>query len=1088
MKIGNLLRPFLIASSLLCSSISVATELLREPSIQGDTLVFSYANDIWKVALSGGDPIRLTSFQGRETGPIVSPDGKWVTFSGEYEGNSDVYKVSIDGGEVTRLTYHPANDQAVSWSNDGQSILFSSSRGSAPRNWSRLFTIALDGGNPVELPMRRAIHGDFSDSGNEVVYRRSGFWDKGWRNYRGGQNQALRIIDLSNLEEYDLPFANDFEIEPIWQGDDIFYLSNRSKVTNVFKYSVTTQQVTQVTQSNDFDVMGFAIDGNNLVYEYHGGLYLQVGSGSPQKLDINVKGDFYWARDKMIDASKTVTDYHLSPTAKRAVFSARGDIYTVPAEHGSVRNLTNSSDSRQESPTWSPDGQSIAWFSDDSGEYRLTIADQFGKIKQQIQLAESGFYNELSWSPDNRRLIFSDSRQQLWIANTENASTRIIDQNTLTHPEWSMMASWAPDSKWVAYVNQNSNMIRQLWLYSVEQRKTFLVTDGIAEVRSPTWDKNGQRLYFLASTNYGPNAAWLDMSTISFDPTYQLYYLLLDDQHDSPLLPKTDEEMASGSDDESKSKTEDSDEEKGSQDDSVIVSIKFDGLTDRIMPVSKENGHFSRLQAGMSGKLFYLSRYNNASGSSKTDLVRFDMESRKSEVIAKDLQDFKLANNGETLLARMPNAWKLIDTESGSGKSDKTLSMKLQKRVNFAQEWQQIFREAWRYQRDYLYVDNFHGADWDAVYTAYQPLVADVKHPADLTYLLDNIGAEVSVGHSYTSTGELPTAGKTQVGLLGADLVIDSKGVRFEKILTGNSYFPAQNQMAPLAQVAHQITNSDYLLSVNGVDIDTNKNIYAYFDGTLGSLTRIKVGDPGNPNSARIYNVLPIQNDTSLRRNDWIERNRQYVTEKSNGKLAYVWIPNTADDGYHTFNRYFYSQSDRQGVILDERFNHGGYIADYVIDVLRRELNGFFNNPFNKESPMTSPGAGIWGSQVMLINEVSGSGGDMLPYMFRYYGLGKLVGKRTWGGLVGIWGVPPLIDGGYITAPRSGFYDINGQWKVENEGVEPDINVEQWTKNTVKGEDPQLDRAIAEALKGLQNYQSPIKAQPEPPLRVPNPN
>lgn len=1076
-----------ILSLVLVANSSLATDLLREPSLKDNTLVFAYANDIWKTDLNGGDAVRLTSFQGRETAPKISPDGNWVAFTGQYEGNSDVYVVSINGGDARRLTYHPTADTAVGWAPQGLSILFSSNRGNAPRSWARLFTVSLDGGNPQMLPMSRANNGSFSDDGNELVFRRAGFWDRGWRNYRGGQNQALRVINLDSNDEYDLPFDNDFEIAPVWQGSDIYYLSNRSKVTNVFKYSTNTKEVSQITQSSDFDVMGFAIDGGNLVYEYHGGLYLKRGEGAPEKLNINIRGDFYWARDSFVDASKTITGFHLSPTAKRAVFSARGDIFTVPAEHGSVRNLTDSSASRQESPAWSVDGKSIAWFSDDSGEYHLVIADQYGENTRQIDLAGTGFYGELKWSPDGKRLIFSDNLQQLWVANVENGSTRIIDQNTITHPEWSMMASWAPDSQWVAYVNQSANMVRQLYFYSVEQRETFLITDGIAEIRSPVWDENGERLYFLASTNYGPKAAWLDMSTISYDPTYQAYYMLLDDAHDSPLLHRSDEEPSDEESEEADDAESASKDESKEPDTTIKVSINFSGLSERILPLSQDSGHFNHLKTGKSGAIYYLTRYNDHTGASKTDLKRFDMQEREAKVIVKDIQDYTLAADGNSLLARLKQGWKVINAVSGSGKEDKSLKMNLKKRVNYQQEWQQIFREAWRYQRDYLYVDNFHGADWDAVYNAYKPLVNSVRHPADLTYLLDNIGAEVSIGHSYTGAGEQPKAGDTAVGLLGVDFAINESGVRIAKVYTGDNYFPRQNDAAPLAKLAHKISTDDYLLAVNGESIDPARNVYEYFNGTLGNLTQIRVGKPDDKGNAKIFNVMPIRDDTNLRRNDWVETNRKYVNEKSNGKLAYVWIPNTAEDGYHTFNRYFYSQSDKQGVVLDERFNHGGFIADYVIDVLRRELNGFFNNPFDQSAPMTSPGSGIWGTQVMLINEVSGSGGDMLPYMFRYYDLGKLIGKRTWGGLVGIWGVPPLIDGGGITAPRSGFYDINGEWKVENEGVAPDIDVEQWTKETAKGNDPQLDRAIAEAMKDLAGYQSPIKPQPVPPVRVPNP-
>jgi tricorn protease len=1059
-----------------------ATQLLREPTLKNDLLVFTYANDIWKVSLKGGDATRVTSFQGQEFSPKISPDGNWIAFTGNYNGNNDVYLVNSQGGEVKRLTYHPSNDQAVSWSPDSKNILFNSRRNNAPRSWQRLYTININGGNPVLLPMNRAFSGSYSQDGKQLVFRRAGFWDKGWRNYRGGQNQALRVITLSNMEEYDLPFDNDFEIEPNWHGDDIYYLSNRSKVTNVFKYSVRSKKVSQVTQSTEFDVMGYTIDGNNLVYEYHGDLYLQSGNSSPKKIAINVQGDFYWARNQYVDATKQLTDFDFSPNAKRAVFAARGDIFTVPVEHGSPRNLTDSSSSRQVSPAWSNDGQSIAWFSDDSGEYRLIIADQRGNISKEIKLAEKGFYNELRWSPDDKRVIYSDNFQQLWIANAENGSTKVIDQNTITHPEPSASASWAPDSKWVAYTKQTNNMFRQLFIYSVEQRKSYTVTEGIAEIRSPVWDKNGERLYFLASTDYGPKAAWLDMSTIAFTPTYRVYYALLATKHESPLLAKSDEEAPTA-------KKKDDTENKGEKEKpkTVSVSIDFKGLTKRVLPLSNESGNFSDLQAGQSGELFYLSNYKNNAGEAQTDLIRYGLEKRELNTIASEVDKYRLSANGKSVLSKSKAGWTAFSSSTGSGKDDKVLKVNLQKLVNYSQEWQQIFREAWRYQRDYLYVDNYHGADWSKVYEAYKPLVASIKHPADLTYLLDNIGAEVSIGHSYTETGDLPEKGKGYVGLLGVDFEIDNQGVRIAKVYNGESYFAKENNQAPLAKVAHKIKAGGYILEVNGKSIDSKQNIYKYFEGTLGQLTSIKVGSSNKDKNANTFNVTPIADETSLRRNNWVEKNRKYVEKQSGGKLAYVWVPNTADDGYHTFNRYFYSQSDKQGVIIDERFNHGGYIANYIIDVLRRELNGFFNNPFAKASPMTSPGAGIWGTQVMLINEVSGSGGDMLPYMFRFYKLGKLIGKRTWGGLVGIWGVPPLIDGGYITAPRSGFYDLQGRWKVENEGVAPDINVEQWTKYTAKGQDPQLDRAIKEALNGLKNYQSPIKEQPMPPIRVPNP-
>lgn len=1064
---------------LMCApALTSATQLLRQPDINGDTLVFAYANDIWKTTTAGGNATRLTSFQGSESGPIISPNGKYIAFTGEYEGNRDVFIVSTEGGEPKRLTYHPGADAAVGWTPDSQQVLFSSARFSAPRNWQQLFTVPVDGGNPIQLPMQRAFDGAFDSSGDNLVFRRAGFWDRGWRNYRGGQNQALRVINVDSLKEYDLPFENDFDVDPQWSSTgDIYFLSNRSKVTNVFKYSPKSKQVRQVTTQDSYDVMGFAVDGERLVYEYLGELYLKDGNAAARKLDISITADFYWARDGYVAAHKHITDFDISPTGKRALFTARGDVYSVPVEHGSPRALTDSSGVREHAAAWSEDGQFIAWFSDRSGEYELIIADQFGMEQTIIPLAGKGFYDELTWSPDSKRLMFTDSSQQLWVANRDNKTTKIIDTNQRVHPEWQMMASWSPDSQYIAYTKQGVNFFRALYLYSVSERKSYQLTDGMAEVTWPAWSDNSEVLYFLGSVDYGPKSPWLDMSSISFSPTYQLYYALLNPQRE-PLFPKRSDE------EEIEDKTDNAKDEK-SETEEEAASVDVTGFAKRIMPVIGKSGHFSHLTGGKEGNLYFLSQHNDNNGDKQTSLMMFNASERETKQLADKVSDFKITADQQSLLVKSGSAYRLISASQGSGKDDKTIKLALSKRVDYRQEWQQVFREAWRYQRDYLYVDNFHGANWDKVYEVYQPLVASVRHPVDLTYLLDTLGGEVSIGHSYTGTGDKPDAGKPHVGLLGVDYVIDKNGVKLNKVYTGEAFVAGANLMAPLGAYAHLIPDNSYLLKINGKAVDSDKNLYAQFEGTLGQIITVTIGQPDDAASEQDFLVKTIRNENELRKQAWVERNRRYVEEKSAGKLAYVWIPDTADGGYNSFNRYYYPQANKPGVIIDERFNHGGYIADYIINVLRRELNGFFNNPFAPAQPLTSPAAGTWGSKVMLINEVSGSGGDMLPYMFNYYGLGKLVGKRTWGGLVGIWGVPPFIDGGMMTAPRSGFYDVDGKWQVENYGVAPDINVEQWTNKTARGEDPQLDKAIEVGLAELKGYKSPIKPQPEAPVRVP---
>jgi len=1065
-----LILPIVFSSNLVLAS---DVKLLREPDLSGDTLVFTYARDIWKTSLGGGEATRITSFQGQEMHPSISPDGQWVAFTGDYEGNQDVYVTAITGGVPKRLTFHPVADSVVGWSSNGKSVLFSSGRSNAPRGQSQLFTISVDGGIPKQLPMNRALDGAFSADGQQMVYRRAELWDAGWRNYRGGQNQPLRLIRFSDLSERDLPWNNSLDLEPQWQGEYIYFLSNRSQVANVYRVSENGGTIEQLTNHDDFDVKGFSIDDDQLVYEYQGGLFHKPLDSDATPISINLNADFPWSRPHWEDVSEKIESANLSPKGKRAVFVARGDVFTVPVEHGDARNLTDSSGSREVAASWSNDGQRIGWFSDASGEYRLIISNQFGKPQKEIQLAESGFYGELQWSPDDQYLVFSDQRQQLWLADLENDSVKVFAEQPVTNFDWGMAPSWSPDSRYIAYAIQSESFFRSLTIYGVQDGKSRKMTEGMADVRFPVWDQSGDKLYFAASTDYGPKASWLDLTSVAFTPSYGIYYLLLNDEVKSPLLPRSDdEELADGEDAAA--------DEEGEDEKSVPeVVIGFDKVHQRMLPLG-ESGRISELKTGKPGELFYLKVLDE-----KTSLYRYSLEDREATLLASDVVQYRVSGDGEQILVQSKKKWQMFSSSEPLGEEAKTLNTALAKLVDNDAEWQQIFREAWRFQRDYFYVANLHGADWSAIYEAYQPLVQYVKHPADMTYLLDNLGAETSIGHSFTADGDLPDIGATKVGLLGADLETTVDGYRFTRIFRGESWYPEEQEKAPLGKLAGRVQEGDYLIAIDGKPLSPNSNIYESLRGTVGKQTVLTVSRDGKTTNANDFTVVPVDSESKLRRNAWVEDNRKRVDEASDGKLAYVWVPNTAEQGFAYFNRYFFAQIRRQGVIVDERFNHGGFIADYIIDVLRREQHGYFNNQMQPDRPMTAPANAIWGPKVMLINEMSGSGGDMLPYMFRFHDIGPLVGKRTWGGLVGIWGVPELVDGGYITAPRSGFYNIDGEWAVENEGVEPDIEVDQWTKDTINGKDAQLEKAIEVALEILESNPRQFKVQPEDPVRVP---
>ncbi len=1073
MSLRHSMGIFLNIAALMAAGTAGAAEvkLLRDPDVAGNTLVFTYARDIWKASVSGGEAVRITSFQGREGNPHLSPDGRWVAFTGEYEGNIDVYVTSIDGGAPRRLTYHPMGDNVVGWSPDGRSVLFASGRNQAPRGWPQLFTVSAEGGMPSPLPMPRARNGSYSEDGTSLVYRRADQWDPGWRNYRGGQNQPLVVVNLETLAERDLPWDNSLDLEPHWQGDSIYYLSNQSEVNNVYRVSADGGRVEAVTEHDDFDVTGFAIDGDTLVYEYRGDLMRQsLTGGDSRPIRISLDADFPWNRPHWEDVSGDIESANLSPTGQRAVFVARGDVFTVPKEHGAVRNLTDSSGSRENNAAWSNDGQRIAWFSDAAGEYNLVIADQYGAEEEVIELAGTGYYSELLWSPDDRYLVFADQAQQLWLADRESGRARVIDNQPIVNVEVRMTPSWSPDSAYLAYARQGDNFYRSLVVYSIEDEEPVALTEGLADLRNPVWDAAGEMLYVAASTNYGPAASWLDLTSVAFTPTFDLYYLPLNSDVASPLLPRSDEEA--GSDD---SSSEEGDDEESE----VTVNVEMNGAASRMLPIG-ESGRISSLMAGKAGEIFFLKQQDD-----KQHLYKYSFEEREATSLASDVAEFRVSADGAELLVRTGSQWRIFSSGGPMGDDAHTLDTSLRKLVDNAAEWRQIFREAWRLQRDFFYVRNLHGADWDAMYEAYEPLVQYVKHAADMTFLLDNLGAETSIGHSYTGNGDLPDAGESHVGLLGADIEASDDGFRFGRIYRGESWFPDDQARAPLGLLGNAVREGDYLLAVNGRSLDAGANLYAAFRGTEGQQTRLTISRDGRERNASDVTVVPIGNDGALRQNAWVEDNRRRVDEASDGRLAYVWVPNTAENGFEYFNRYYFAQSRRQGAIIDERFNHGGFIAEYIIDILRREHMGYFNNQFAPDRPMVAPSNAILGPKVMLINEMSGSGGDMLPWMFRFHDIGTLIGKRTWGGLVGIWGVPLLVDGTRMTAPRSGFYTREGEWAVENEGVAPDVDVEASTADFANGRDTQLERAIDIAMQQLETDAPTLIGQPEDPIRVP---
>ena len=1072
----------LLAGLSVISSHAQAQEsrLLREPTVSDTQIAFSYANDIWIVSRSGGPATRLTTFQGSETSPHFSPDGSHVAFTGQYDGNVDVYVMPASGGEPTRLTWHPGADVVRGWAPDGSSVVFSSGRETAPVPYAKLFTVPVSGGTPEALPMPRAFAGSFSADGSTFAYQWIGRPNGQWRNYRGGMVQPVRLFDMASFEERKLPWTDSNDHDPHWLGSTVYFLSDRDWAVNLYAYETASGQLRQVTRFTDYDAKHLDTGGGVVVLEQGGMIHLHdPATGETRVVPIEVRGDFPWIRPHWAEVGGQLRQAALSPSGARAVFEARGEIVTVPAEKGDARNLTESPGVADRSPAWSPDGASVSWFSDASGEYQLMIASQDGlDAPRAIDLPQPTFYYTPAWSPDSKYIAFTDADLNLWFADVASGRVTRVDNDQFAHPQRTMDPVWSPDSKWIAYAKRLDNQYHAVMVYSLDESRVTQLTDGLSDTVSPSWDAGGKYLYFLASTDFGLSVGWLDMTSYDRPVERGIYLVVLAADEPSPLIPESDEEEVGG---EAEEKENGKDEEKAKA--VAPVTIDFEGIDQRILAFDVPLQNYVGLMAGEEGVLFYARDGDDGNGFS---LHRYSLEDREGEVFLDGITSATVSADGKKLLYRGGDLWGIVSTEKGEKKlGDGKIDTKVRVRVDPRAEWRQMFREAWRFQRDYLYVENAHGLDWDEVWGMYEPWLEHVAHRSDFTYLLSNLAGELSIGHSYTGGGDSPDVESVSVGLLGADVEVVGDRYRISRIYDGENWNP--DLRAPLSGPGIDVTVGDYLLTVGGRPIDASRNFFSYFEGMANRQVTLSVSSRASSEGARHVVVVPVGSEMQLRRRAWVEGNRRTVDEMSAGRLAYVWLPNTSVQGYEYFNRYYFAQQDRAGAVVDERFNGGGSAADYMVDLMGRRLTGFFNNPIGERKPWRNPNAGVWGPKVMIINESAGSGGDLLPYMFREMEIGPLVGTRTWGGLVGIWDVPPLMDGGFITAPRGGFYDLAGEWAVENEGVAPDIEVEMTAADVIEGQDPQLERAVTEALRLLETESVNILPEPAPPIRARRP-
>jgi tricorn protease len=1048
--------------------------LFQTPTVNQTDIVFAYAGDLWTVPRGGGQAQRLTSGTGVESNPVFSPDGKTIAFTGEYDGNVDVFTIPAAGGVPKRLTWHPAPDVAVGWTPDGARILFRSRRLST-NNTDQLFTVPRDGGLAEPVPLFQSEAGSFSPDAKRIAYTPLAPAFDMWKRYRGGRTSYISLANLSDSSVEKLPRQNSNDYYPMWIGNSVYFLSDRNGPFTLFQYDVEKKQVREVIHNEGKDFKSASAGPGVIAYEQFGSIYLyDLKTGKAQKQEITLAGDLPEVRPHFVNVATAIGNAGISPTGARAVFEARGDIFTVPAEKGDIRNLTNSA-AHERSPAWSPDGESIAWFSDESGENALHVGSQDGKtpVRKFTLDAHPSFYYEPVWSPDSKKIAYSDKHLALWILDLAKGTPVKVDTDRAYDRLGRREPDWSPDGKWVAYTRTLENRLTAIFIYSVDKAESKQVTDGMSNAEHPVFDKSGKYLFFAASTDVGPTLG-AGLSSAGRRPTSSVYCVVLDKSLSSPLAPESDEEKTEpdkkpdeARPDEAKAEGAKPDEKKAAAKESTETRIDFDNIAQRTIALPLPPRDYLGLAGGKAGILFAVEFGQQTIGESAPPTLtvyKFDLKTRKTEKAIDGVARFNVSNNGEKMLVRQGQTWSILPVATPPKPGDGVLKLdQMEVRVDPVAEWREMYHEVWRGERDFFYDPQHHGLNLKAAEDTYEPYLGSVASRGDLNYLFREMLGEMTVSHLRAVGGDQPNPKRVKGGLLGADYSVENGRYRFARVYSGESWNPQLR--APLTQPGVNVVAGEYLLSVNGANLIPPADIDQALEGTAGKSVVIRIGPNPSGDGSREVTVVPVDDEGALRNRAWIEENRRRVDQLSGGKIAYIYLPNTSTEGFLAFNRYFFSQLNRRAALIDERFNGGGALADYVVDFLRRPLLNFIEA--REGEPDVMPFGAIFGPKAMLTNEYAGSGGDAMPYYFRKMQVGPLIGKRTWGGLVRSDPMPVLLDGGIVTAPPIGIWSETGEWVAENKGIAPDIEVDQDPAAVRAGRDPQLERAVAYLLEEM---------------------
>jgi tricorn protease len=1060
------------------------TRLLRFPAIYENQIVFTYAGDLYTVPSTGGIARRLTNHEGFEMFARFSPDGKQIAFTAQYDGNTEVYLMQSEGGIPKRLTFTATlgrddvsdrmgpNNIVMGWKHDNKNIIFRSRMNSFNAFKGKLYIASIDGKLPEELPLPNGGFCSFSPDDKKLAYNRIFREFRTWKRYRGGLTDDIWIYDFETKKVENITNNPASDIIPMWNGDKIYFLSDRdeNKRMNLYVYNLSDKQTKKLTDFKEFDIKFPSLGNNAIVFENGGYIYrFDLSTEKYEKVPIVIKEDMVLSRGGFINVSKSITNSDISPDGKRALFGARGDIFTVPAKYGPTRNLTKTPGVHERSSSWSPDGKWIAFISDQSGEDEIYIMVEDGNAQPKQLTKNSDTYKyQLVWSPDSRKIMWADKKLRLRYVDID--SKEVVDIATAKAFEFNNY-SWSPDSKWITYVKPEEETLNKIYLYLTEKKTSYEVTDGWYTVSQPVFSTDGKYLFFVSNRDFNPT-----YSAVEFNYAYQymsrIYLLTLAKTIESPFKPKSDEVVIKEEKPKQEKPETKGEGEKKEKKADVTVKVDIDGLKDRIVGIPTQAANYGSLNS-VGDKLYYI---RNGNRDTKPVFLMYDL-SKQQETELGNISGYDVSADGKKMLVLQNNDYAIIDLPQAKVEIKDKLDLSgLEVNLNKQEEWQQIFTESWRQMRDFFYAPNLHGVDWESVRKKYEQLLPFVNHRADLTYIIGEMIGELSAGHTYVGGGDLPAVKKVQQGLLGAILEQDTKSkyYKIKKILRGQNW--DNSLRSPLTEIGVDVKDGDYVLAVNGKPTNNMNNMYESLINTQGKQVTLKINSEPNEKGCKDIVVIPINDESTLYYFNWVQDNIKKVNEATNGKVGYIHIPDMGVPGLNEFVKYYYPQLRKKALIIDDRGNGGGNVSPMIIERLRRELAWY--NFARNTSPSLDPGGFVDGPKVCLVDEFSASDGDLFAYRFKKHNLGKLIGKRSWGGVVGIRGTLPFLDGGYLNKPEFSRFDTDGKWFIEGYGVDPDIFVDNDPAKEFAGIDEQLNKAIEVILEDLKTKEKNIPPIP----------